>query len=97
MAHINRRKPYNYKVHKKVAPKTARVEMTPVQRAFAVGAILAGGASHNSIAKLMGRDQSSILKLVKRTTERVAASRVDLWDSILYENDLGRGRSKLLS
>ena len=56
MAHINRRKPYNYKVHKKVAPKTARVEITLVQRAFAISIILAGGASYNSIAKLIDRD-----------------------------------------
>jgi len=78
MSHLNRRKPYAYKVHKKVAPKTTRTEMPAVQRAFAVGAIIAGGASHNSIAKLIGRDQSGITKLVKRTTERAAASRVDL-------------------
>ena len=97
MTHFNRRKPYAYKVRKVIPPKTTRVEMTPVQRAFAVSAILGGSTSHNSIAKLMGRDQSGISKLVKRTTERAAASGADLWDSILYENDLGRGRSKLLS
>ena len=97
MTHFNRRKPYAYKVRKTIPPKTARVEMTPVQRAFAVGAILGGGASHNSIAKLIDRNQSGLSKLIKRTTERAAASRADLWDSILYENDLGRGRSELLS
>ena len=40
MAYFNRRKLYNYKVRKQVVPKTARVEMTLVQRAFAVGAIV---------------------------------------------------------
>ena len=78
MSHLNRRKPYAYKVRKNIPPKTVRTEMPAVQRAFAVGAIVAGGASHNSIAKLIGRGQSSITKLVKRTTERAAASRVDL-------------------
>ena len=65
-------------MRKNIPPKTVRTEMLAVQRAFAVGVIAAGGASHNSIAKLMGRNQSSILKLIRRTIERAAASRVDL-------------------
>ena len=97
MTYFNRRKLYAYKVRKIIPPKTAWVEITLVQRAFTISAILGGGASHNSIAKLIDRNQSGISKLIKRTTERAAASRADLWDSILYENDLGRGRSKLLS
>ena len=97
MSQINRRKLFNYKGQKNRVSKTTRTEMQATERAFAVGAITAGKASHNSIAKLLHRDQSGISKLVKRVTERAEASELDLWDSVLYENDLGRGRSEILT
>lgn len=94
---VNRRKPRKYKTYlKQYSPTSSRTEMTPIQRAFAAGAILAGNASANGVAKLMKRDQSNISKMVKRIKERVEFQGLSLWDSLLYTNEIGRGRPELL-
>jgi transposase len=101
MSQINRRKPYKYKENKVVkVPKTSRKEMTPIQRAFIAGAVLAsrdGYASARALSKRMKQTQPGISAVVRRVEKRAEEGGFDLWDSILYENDLGRGRSALLS
>ncbi|KAF2825263.1 hypothetical protein CC86DRAFT_456492 [Ophiobolus disseminans] len=98
---IKRRKPFKYKndTLQKVN-KTSRTEMSPIQRAFAVGAIIAsrdGYASARALAPLMQRSRTNLSNLVRRVEKRATDRELNLWDSILYENDLGRGRSTLVS
>ncbi|KAF2818565.1 hypothetical protein CC86DRAFT_375765 [Ophiobolus disseminans] len=101
MPNLNWRKPYKYKDNKVVkAPKTLRKEMSAVQRAFVVGAIVAsrnGYASARALSNLMPQSRQGLSQLVQRITKRAEESGLSLWDNILYENDLGRGRSALLS
>jgi hypothetical protein len=97
MARINRRKPRNNKGVTPKVNKTARKELSPVQRAFAVGAMVMGNASQYKVAKEMGIDQSGLSKLLARIKEKAAASGLPIWDLILYETDLGRGRLEILS
>ncbi|KAF1972838.1 hypothetical protein BU23DRAFT_568679 [Bimuria novae-zelandiae CBS 107.79] len=70
MASITRRKPYKYKQDKVTKPpKTSRTEMSAVQRAFVVGAIVAsrdGYASANALSKRMPQTQSGLSRLVQR-------------------------------
>jgi hypothetical protein len=55
MTNLKRRKPFKYKANKVVkVPKTARKEMTPIQRAFVAGAVIAsrdGYASANALSQ----------------------------------------------
>lgn len=101
MAKINRRKPFKYKENKVIKPpKTPRTEMTAVQRAFVVGAVVAsrdGYASANALSTLMDRSQSNLSALVRRVENRAREGGFDIWDEILYENDIGRERSTLLT
>ena len=98
---ITRWKKFKYKENKVVKPpKTSRTEMSPEMRAFLCGAItgMRGAyASLTDLANQVNRDQSGLSKLYKRVTEKAEELSVQLWDEILYENDLGRGRSKLLT
>jgi hypothetical protein len=74
--------------------------MSAVTRAFLVGAYVAsrdGYASQQDLATLVQRTHPAICKLIRRTEEKAIASKLDLWDPILYENDLHRGRSALLT
>jgi hypothetical protein len=70
--------------------------MDAVKRAFAVGAIVRGNATFSSTAKLLGFDQGGLPKLVQCTKAKVEASRLPVFDSILYKNEPGRGRPKIL-
>ena len=101
MAKITRRKPFQYKKDKVIHhPKTSRTEIRPETRAFIVGAIIAsrdGYASANALSKKRSRSQSNLSELVRRVESRALESGFNLWDPILYENDLGRGRSALLT
>jgi hypothetical protein len=45
----------------------------------------------------MQRNQPNLSALVRRVEERAEAGDFDIWDHILYENDLGCGRSTLLT
>jgi hypothetical protein len=98
---ISRRKKFNYKENKVVKPpKTSRTERSPETRAFLCGAITAmrgGYASLGDLAAKVHRNQSELSKLYKQVTEKAESLSVDLWDEILYQNDLGRGRCKLLT
>lgn len=101
MAKINRRKPFKYKEDKVVKPpKTLRVEMTAVQRAFVVGAIVASRdsyASATALAKRMQQTQPGLSALVRRIERRAEERGCDLWADIIYSNELGRGRNALLN
>jgi hypothetical protein len=54
-------------------------------------------ASQQDLANTIGRTQQGISKLVKRIEQKAADLSVALWDDILYENSLGRGRPALLT
>ena len=98
---IARRKNFNYKQYKKIrAPKTNRKELSLVERAFAVGALTAmrgDYANQRDLATTMGRSQGTLSELLKQVEMKANNQTVALWDDILYENDLGRGRSPLLT
>ncbi|KAF1936761.1 hypothetical protein EJ02DRAFT_427223 [Clathrospora elynae] len=98
---ISRCKPYKYKTDCVIKPpRTSQTEISAVTRAFLVGAYVAscnGYVSQRDLATLVQRTQPAICKLIRRTEEKAIASGLDLWNSILYENDLGQGRSALLT
>ncbi|KAF2622863.1 hypothetical protein BU25DRAFT_494728 [Macroventuria anomochaeta] len=98
---VLRREKFNYHGNKvKKYPKTNRTELSHVARAFAMGSLitLRGNiTSQHQLATKMGRAQSSLSELLSRTEKKAAEKTVALWDEILYKNDLGRGRSKLLT
>ena len=48
-------------------------------------------ATFRQLAATMGRAQSDISQLRKRVVAKSKELEADLWDRILYENDLGRG------
>jgi hypothetical protein len=54
-------------------------------------------ASQQDLANTIGRTQQGISKLVKRIEQKAADLSVALWDEILYESNLGRGRPALLT
>jgi hypothetical protein len=101
MANLSRRKPFKYKQNKVVrSPKTARTEMSAVQRAFIVGAVVVsrdGYASATALSKRMPHSQPGLTKLINRIEKRAEEGGFNLWDEVLYNNDLGRGRSQLLT
>ena len=98
---IARRKSFKYTKYPLTrGPKTNRTELSSVARAFAVGALTAmrgDYASQHQLARTMGRSQGTLSELLKRVEQKANNKTVALWDDILYQNDLGRGRSKLLS
>ena len=98
---VSCRKTFKYKENKIVkSPKTGRTELTPVERAFAVGAITGMRGdydSHRALAEVMGRSKGTISTLLQRVEKKAKELDTFLWDTILYENDLGRGRSTLLT
>jgi hypothetical protein len=98
---ISRRKKFNYYGNKaKKYPHTDRTEMSAVERAFAVGALTAmrgDYATQRDLARTMGRQQGSLSKLLNRVEAKANNKTRAIWDEILYENDLGRGRSRLLT
>ena len=74
--------------------------MSAVQRAFVVGAVVASRdscASTNALSKLMQRGQSGLSKVVRHIEKKAEEGTYDIWDPILYENNLGRGRSSILT
>ncbi|KAF1973501.1 hypothetical protein BU23DRAFT_554127, partial [Bimuria novae-zelandiae CBS 107.79] len=71
-------------------PKTARRELPPETKAYAVGAMSAG-VSQYSLAKQLPVTQATLSKLLARTRERSEASKLPLWDPYLYETEVGRG------
>jgi hypothetical protein len=98
---IQRRKLFKYKENKVVKPpKTSRTEMSAVMRAFVVGAItgMRGDyASQSALANTVNCTQQGISKLIRRVEQKAQDLSVNPWDEILHENDLGRGRSSLLT
>lgn len=98
---ISRRKKFNYHGNKtKKYPRTNRTEMSVVERAIAVGALTAmrgDYATQRDLARTMGRQQGSLSKLLHRVEAKANNKTCAIWDEILYENDLGRGRSRLLT
>ncbi|KAJ4318743.1 hypothetical protein N0V94_004257 [Neodidymelliopsis sp. IMI 364377] len=98
---ISRQKKLKYKENKVIKPpKTSRTEMPPTMRAFLCGAITAmrgGYVSLGDLAKQVNRDQSGLSKLYQRVEQKAEDLSLQLWDNILSENNLGRGRSALLT
>lgn len=101
MTYIKRRKSFKYKQDRVVKlNKTSRTELNLITRAFVVGAVLAsrdGYASANALAGLMQRNQSNLSALIRRVAQHAKDGNFDIWDPILYQNELGRGRKELLS
>ena len=56
-----------------------------------------GYASQRDLTALVQRTQPANCKLIKLTEEKAKDSGFNLWDSVLYENVIGRGRSALLN
>ena len=101
MPKLNRRNPFQHK-HDKVVkiPKTSRTEMTTVQRAFLVGAIVAsryGYAFAHALSARMPHTRQGLPQLLQRVEKKLEEGSHNLWDEILYKNGLGRRRSTLLS
>ncbi|KAF1978970.1 hypothetical protein BU23DRAFT_647668 [Bimuria novae-zelandiae CBS 107.79] len=74
--------------------------MSAVQRAFVVGAIVAsrdGYASANALSKRMPQTQLGLSRLVQRIERKAQEGGHNLWDEILYKNNLGRGRDEILT
>jgi hypothetical protein len=72
--------------------------MTPTERAFAVGACIAGGSTHPEAAAYFPHaTTSAIQKLCKRVTERSKAENLLITDASFYEDAPGRGRPELLT
>ena len=98
---ITRRKKFNYKKDKVIKPpKTGLTEMTVAERAFAVGAITAMRGEYNSLRQLatsMERSHSTLLDMLEKVEKKRENTDGFLWDSIMYQNELGRGRPSLLS
>jgi hypothetical protein len=95
---INRRKPFQYKKTRvqRVA-KTPRTEIPPETRAFIAGAVLFGNAKQHTLAAALQRPQGTISKVLNRIKDKAESGGFDLWDPIVYENDIGRGRPELLT
>jgi len=71
--------------------------MDAVKRAFAVGAIVHSNATFCSTAKLSGVDQGGLSNLLQHTKAKAETSGLPIFDSILYENELGRWRPEILT
>jgi hypothetical protein len=102
MPKLNRRKPFAYKQDKVVKlSQTSHREMSAVQRAFVVGAIVAsrdGYASARALSThIMPQSRQALSQQVQRVEKKADDLGREIWDEILYENDLGRGRSSLLT
>jgi hypothetical protein len=95
---VNRRKSFKYKsTPKKRVSKTSRTEIPAETRAFIAGAVLFGNASQHSLAATLHRGQSSISEMLKRVKDKADEGGFDLWDPVLYQNDIGRGRPEVLT
>jgi hypothetical protein len=96
---ISRRKPRKYKGAHPVEKKKTRRELKPVERAFCVGAAIAGGASLDEVLELFSNNltKSGLSRLLKRVKEKAKDTDLPISDPIFYENELGRGRKELLS
>ncbi len=74
--------------------------MNLITRAFVVGAVLAsrdGYASAKALAPLIKRSQTGLSALIRRVEERARDRNFNLWEPILYQNELGRGREDILT
>ncbi|KAF1973223.1 hypothetical protein BU23DRAFT_386562, partial [Bimuria novae-zelandiae CBS 107.79] len=91
---VNRRKPRKTAPSKIYDPKTARRELPPETKAYAVGAMTAG-VSQWRLAKQLPITQSALSKLLLRTQARSEESKLPLWDPHLYETDVGRSRPEI--
>ncbi|EDU46141.1 HTH-Tnp-Tc3-2 domain containing protein [Pyrenophora tritici-repentis] len=95
---LNRRKPFKYKLTRTLrVSKTSRTEIPPKTRAFIAGAALLGNVSHHAIAAALHRDRSGISKLMKRIEDKAESGGFDLWDPVLFQDDIGRGGPEVLS
>lgn len=95
-----RRKPRKYKgVHKKT-PKTERVELTAVQRAFIAGACIAGDASFDLISSYFPQhhcSKSTILRTVAKVKERALELSTSITDSQCFDFPSNRGKKEKLT
>jgi transposase len=97
---INRRKPRQYKGRNSTPGgprKTDRKELTPLERAFVCGAVLVGNATHQNTADTVHCSKSTVTRTVNGVKRKAEEAGLDITDSILYENELGRGRPELLT
>ena len=85
---ISRRKPFKYKVNKTVKPpKTSRTEMSPILRAFVVGAIsgMRGDyASQRDLASTLNRTQQGSSKLLQRVERKAEESSLLIYGRIYH-------------
>ncbi|KAF1968849.1 hypothetical protein BU23DRAFT_572073 [Bimuria novae-zelandiae CBS 107.79] len=96
---VNRRKPRKYKVTKLRVNKTARRELTAVEQAFVVGAVVLGNATFNEVAASFEPQfsKAGISRLVKRIKGRAEELKVLISDPVLYKGGSGHGRPTLLT
>jgi hypothetical protein len=93
----NRRKPFKYtRTPTQRVSKTLRTEIPPETRAFIAGAVLFGNAKQSAIADALQRPQGAISKILNRIKERAEAGSFDIWDPILFTNEIGCGRREVL-
>ncbi|KAF1939231.1 hypothetical protein EJ02DRAFT_457178 [Clathrospora elynae] len=94
----NSRKPFQYKPPRTPrVSKTSRTEISLETRAFIASAALLGNVSDQAIAAALYRDRSGISKLMKRIQDNAESGDFDIWDPVLFQDDIGRGRSEVLS
>jgi hypothetical protein len=77
--------------------KISRTEIPPETRAFIAGAILFGNAKQHNVAEALHRPQGTISKLLRHIRERAEIGGFEIWDPILYSDDIGRGRPEPMS
>ena len=95
MPTTSRRKPFKYKQNRITkAPKTSRTKLSPIARAFVVGAVLAsrdGYASAKALAARMGRTQQGLSSLIQRVEQRVKDSGFNIWTLSSMKLSLAEG------
>ncbi|KAK7177685.1 hypothetical protein PSPO01_16270 [Paraphaeosphaeria sporulosa] len=87
---ITRRKTRKTTPARSRTPRTARRELAPETKAYAVGAMTAG-VSQYSLTKELPVTQAGLSWLLARTRERSEVSKFPLWDPHLYAAEPGRG------
>lgn len=95
----SRRKPRGYKGVKERVNKTARRELTATERAFAVGACIAGGSTHSEVALYFPNagGRGTIQKVVSRVAARAKETGLPITHPSLYESAPRSGRPELLN
>ncbi|KAF2621961.1 hypothetical protein BU25DRAFT_426074 [Macroventuria anomochaeta] len=98
---ISHRKSFKYKQNKVVKqPRIGRTELTAVEHAFTIGALMSIRGDYDSqhkLAEAMGFSKGKLTMFAQRVEKEAEGLGVFLWDEILYENDQGRCQSLLLT